>query len=168
MFCRLALSCLHRSLNPMLKQFDRFNAFSYVVSFSSRMKTSSLLAIYSKLCSSQTSASKVFQIFNIHIFGIYITEIIIPSNEMKIFDWLIRIQHLECYCQQIFQSTTSDFTTTNSNVKVQNGTMAKVRTISFERPVNYLCDAWHVFPPKYEAWTHFNRPLTEYQCQGVV
>ena len=27
----------------------------------------------------------------------------------------------------------------------------KVCTISFERPVNYLCDAWHVFPPKYEA-----------------
>ena len=34
----------------------------------------------------------------------------------------------------------------------------KVCTISFEGPVNYLCDAWHVFPPKYEAWTHFNRP----------
>ena len=34
----------------------------------------------------------------------------------------------------------------------------EVCTISFERPVNYLCDAWHVFPPKYEAWTHFNRP----------
>ena len=34
----------------------------------------------------------------------------------------------------------------------------KVCTISFERPVNYLCDAWHVFPPKYEVWTHFNRP----------
>ena len=34
----------------------------------------------------------------------------------------------------------------------------KVCTISFERPVNYLCDAWHVFPSKYEAWTHFNRP----------
>ena len=32
----------------------------------------------------------------------------------------------------------------------------KVCTISFERPVNYLCDAWHVFPLKYEAWTHFN------------
>ena len=31
-----------------------------------------------------------------------------------------------------------------------------VCTISFERPVDYLCDAWHVFPPKYEAWTHFN------------
>ena len=31
-----------------------------------------------------------------------------------------------------------------------------VCTISFERPVNYLCEAWHVFPPKYEAWTHFN------------
>ena len=44
----------------------------------------------------------------------------------------------------------------------------KVCTISFERPVNYLCDAWHVFPPKYEAWIHFNRPWTEYQCQGVV
>ena len=44
----------------------------------------------------------------------------------------------------------------------------KVCTISFERPVNYLCDAWHVFPPKYEAWTQFNRPGTEYQCQGVV
>ena len=24
---------------------------------------------------------------------------------------------------------------------------SKVCTISFERPVNYLCDAWHVFPP---------------------
>ena len=36
---------------------------------------------------------------------------------MKIFDWLIRIQHLECYCQQICQSTTSGFTTMNSNVK---------------------------------------------------
>ena len=34
----------------------------------------------------------------------------------------------------------------------------KVCTISFERPVNYLCDSWHVFPPKYQAWTHFNRP----------
>ena len=33
---------------------------------------------------------------------------------------------------------------------------SKVCTISFERPVNYLCDAWHVFPPKCEAWTHFN------------
>ena len=44
----------------------------------------------------------------------------------------------------------------------------KVCTISFERPVNYLCNAWHVFPPKYEAWTHFNRRWTEYQCQGVV
>ena len=31
-----------------------------------------------------------------------------------------------------------------------------VCTISFERPVNYLCDAWHVFPPQYEAWTYFN------------
>ena len=36
--------------------------------------------------------------------------------------------------------------------------LGKVCTISFERPVNYLCDAWHVFPPKYEAWTHFNSP----------
>ena len=45
---------------------------------------------------------------------------------------------------------------------------SKVCTINFERPVNYLCDAWHVFPPKYEAWTHFNRPSTKYQCQGVV
>ena len=36
------------------------------------------------------------------------------------------------------------------------GLPSKVCTISFERPVNYLCDAWHVFPPKYEAWTHFN------------
>ena len=35
----------------------------------------------------------------------------------------------------------------------------KACTISFERPVKYLCDAWHVFPPKYEAWTHFNRPM---------
>ena len=34
----------------------------------------------------------------------------------------------------------------------------KVCTISFERPVNYPCAAWHGFPPKYEAWTHFNRP----------
>ena len=34
----------------------------------------------------------------------------------------------------------------------------KVCTISFERPVNYLCDAWHVFPHKYEAWAYFNRP----------
>ena len=34
--------------------------------------------------------------------------------------------------------------------------ICKVCAISFERPVNYLCDAWHVFPPKYEAWTHFN------------
>ena len=33
---------------------------------------------------------------------------------------------------------------------------AKVGTINFERPVNYLCDAWHVFPPNYEAWTRFN------------
>ena len=32
----------------------------------------------------------------------------------------------------------------------------KVCTISFERPVNYLCDAWHVFQPKWEAWTYFN------------
>ena len=32
----------------------------------------------------------------------------------------------------------------------------KVCTISFERPVNYLCDAWHVFLPKYKAWTHVN------------
>ena len=38
----------------------------------------------------------------------------------------------------------------------------KVCTTSFERPVNYLCNAWHVFSPKYEAWTHFNRPWTEY------
>ena len=37
-------------------------------------------------------------------------------------------------------------------------TSGKVCTISFERPVNYLCDAWHVFLPKYEAWTHFNWP----------
>ena len=46
--------------------------------------------------------------------------------------------------------------------------MSKVCTISFEQPVNYLCDAWHVFPPKYEAWTHFDMPWTEYQCQAVV
>ena len=38
----------------------------------------------------------------------------------------------------------------------ENRAIIKVCTISFERPVNYLCDAWHVFPPKYEAWTHFN------------
>ena len=36
-------------------------------------------------------------------------------------------------------------------------TNVKVCTISFERPVNYLCNAWHVFPPKYKVWTHFNR-----------
>ena len=50
------------------------------------------------------------------------------------------------------------------------GYFSKVCTISFERPVNYLCHPWHVFPAKYEAWTHFNRPWTEYmyQCQGVV
>ena len=46
--------------------------------------------------------------------------------------------------------------------------ISKVCTISFERPVSYLCEKWHVFPPKYEAWTRFNRPWTEYQCQGVV
>ena len=34
--------------------------------------------------------------------------------------------------------------------------ITEVCTISFERPVNYLYDAWHVFPPKYEAWTHFS------------
>ena len=48
------------------------------------------------------------------------------------------------------------------------GSRVKVCTISFERPVNYLCDAWHIFLPKYEAWTHFNKPWTECQCQGVV
>ena len=53
-----------------------------------------------------------------------LTVIIIPSNEMKIFDWLTRIQHLKCYCQQIFQSTTSGFITMNSNVEGQKGTMA--------------------------------------------
>ena len=53
-----------------------------------------------------------------------VLSIIIPCNEMKIFDWLIRIQHLECYCQQIYQSTTSDFTTMNSNVKERKGKMA--------------------------------------------
>ena len=37
-------------------------------------------------------------------------------------------------------------------------TYDEVCTISFEQPVNYLCDAWHVFPPKYEAWAHVNRP----------
>ena len=47
----------------------------------------------------------------------HIIMFIIPYNKMKIFDWLIRIQHLECYCQQIFQSTTSGFTVMNSNVK---------------------------------------------------
>ena len=25
---------------------------------------------------------------------------------------------------------------------------SKVCTISFERPVNYLCEQWHIFPPK--------------------
>ena len=44
--------------------------------------------------------------------------------------------------------------------------LCKVGTISFERPVNYLYDAWHVFLPKYEAGTHFNRPWTEYQMRG--
>ena len=39
-----------------------------------------------------------------------------------------------------------------------NDMLGIVCTISFERPVNYLFDAWHVFPPKYEVWTHFNRP----------
>ena len=37
----------------------------------------------------------------------------------------------------------------------------KVCTISFERPVNYLCDAWHVFRPKYEAWTHFTTDVCQ-------
>ena len=32
--------------------------------------------------------------------------------------------------------------------------IGKVCTISFERPIKYLCDAWHVFPPKYEVCTH--------------
>ena len=40
----------------------------------------------------------------------------------------------------------------------KNGIHCKVCTISFERPVKYLCDGWHIFPPKYEAWTHYNRP----------
>ena len=31
-----------------------------------------------------------------------------------------------------------------------------VHTISFERPVNYLCDAWHVFSPKYKALIFYN------------
>ena len=44
---------------------------------------------------------------------------------------------------------------TADDVNVKSG---KACTISFERPVNYLCDAWHVFPPKYKAWTNFNRP----------
>ena len=42
------------------------------------------------------------------------------------------------------------------SVKEYNKQVGKVCTISFERPVNYLCDARHVFPPKCEAWTHFN------------
>ena len=44
------------------------------------------------------------------------------------------------------------------DVKRSHVSKHKVCTISFERPVNYLCDAWHVFPSKYEAWPHFNRP----------
>ena len=27
------------------------------------------------------------------------------------------------------------------------GSRVKVCTVSFERPVNYLCDTWHVFRP---------------------
>ena len=42
------------------------------------------------------------------------------------------------------------------SLESQENKFTIVCTISFERPVNYLCDAWHVFPPKYEAWTHFN------------
>ena len=56
----------------------------------------------------------------------------------------------------------------NKSFQLDNHIYCKVCTISFERPVNYLCDGWHAFPPKYEAWTHFNRLWTEYQCQGVV
>ena len=57
---------------------------------------------------------------------------------MKIFDWLIRIQHLECYCQQIFQSTTSGFTIMNSNVKEQKETMANTTDAQHHH---------HVVPP---------------------
>ena len=32
----------------------------------------------------------------IYIYTVYV--FIIPSKEMKVFDWLIRIQHLKCYC----------------------------------------------------------------------
>ena len=50
---------------------------------------------------------------------------------------------------------TSSFVILRSSLDIIS---VKVCTISFERPVNYLCDAWHVFPPKYKAWTRFNRP----------
>ena len=65
--------------------------------------------------------------------------------------------------------SSSSFAVERAPKTLHRMSLCKVCTISFERPVNYLCDASsHVFPPKYEAWTHFNRPWTEYQCQGVV
>ena len=53
-------------------------------------------------------------------------------------------------------STSGVFSTCGGYHDACGDIMSIVCTISFERPVNYLCDAWHVFPPKYEAWTHFN------------
>ena len=45
--------------------------------------------------------------------------------------------------------------------------LVKVCTISFERPVNYLWATWHVFPPKYNAWMHFNNWIAAiYYCRS--
>ena len=32
----------------------------------------------------------------------------------------------------------------------------KTQLKSVQSALSDLCDAWHVFPPKYEAWTRFN------------
>ena len=74
----------------------------------------------------------------------------------------MKVLHMKTNCVSKF-FTSSVFLSDNQCPKYPNFWLRKVCTISFERPVNYLCDTWHVFPPKYEAWT-----WTEYQCQGVV
>ena len=93
------------------------------------------------------------------------------SSYIHITQWYYDTIHSvnDCFwqrCSQVIECFVAN--TIFFNYSPYSTTLIKVCTISFERPVKYLCDAWHVFPLKYEAWTHFNRSWTEYQCQGVV
>ena len=82
-------------------------------------------------------------------------------TELNLGDWFL--SYVQFYSVNHFSDRAVD---ARKSGKVNH---LKVCSINFDLPANYVWATWHVFPPKYNAWTHFNNLIAAiYYCSFVL